>query len=76
VSPTNNYKATTFRVSQSIGLYIWLYSRQIDNVDQGDEVDTLDKETEGRTVESDRNLTMELNIEALLFYYHAHSKAI
>jgi hypothetical protein len=30
VSPMNNYVTTTFRVSWSVGLYIWFYSRQID----------------------------------------------
>jgi hypothetical protein len=31
VSPTNDYITATFRVSQSVGLYIWIYSRQIIN---------------------------------------------
>jgi hypothetical protein len=30
VSPTNDYVTATFRVSQSVGLYIWFYSRRID----------------------------------------------
>jgi hypothetical protein len=30
VSPMNDYITTTFRVSQSVGLYIWIYSRRID----------------------------------------------
>jgi hypothetical protein len=41
VSPTNDYIATTFRVLQSIGLYIWFYSRRIDSALQ-DEISCLD----------------------------------